>query len=99
MLNWLSPVPEGDCRWSSPSMLTKLPLRSSPGFWQREPKILTPCPNEIGVAFTACELKGVDGVPNSGRDMVDLPKALRWKGVELVMGGKDTLFEGVSGIV
>lgn len=60
--------------------------------------MLTPCPNEIGVVFRACELKGVDGVPNSGRDIVDLPNVLRSNGVVLI-GGKDILFEGVSGIV
>ncbi len=58
--------------------------------------MLTPLPKDSALGIVAWGLNGVVGVPNSCRGWAVLEK-LRRNGDE-EMGGKDTLFEGVSGI-
>ena len=48
VLDWLSPLPTGDCELSSPSTLKKLPRRGIPPLKMLLPKILTPLPKAPG---------------------------------------------------
>ena len=94
---WLSPVKlGGEYETSSPSrlvMLVKLPRRGKPPM---VPKMLAPLPRDPETVF--CAVKGVLGVPNSGRGCDALPNMPRLKVGVAVTGGKDDRLDGVSGM-
>lgn len=97
LLLWLSTICDGDCEWSSPSKLVKLSRRLNEGFI-RAPKAVMLWPKLSIDNFRAWALNGVLGVPNSWCTPAPVDMVLRRKGLA-ASGGKDALFEGVSGMV
>lgn len=89
---------EGELGESSPSMLRKLFRLISLPPATRDPKMLTPLPNDSGEHLKTCGLNGVVGDPNEWRGWDIVPRPEAGTGVAAAIGS-EIFLEGVSGML